>query len=172
MHGASGSGKSTLARAIGERLGLPVVELDAIYHQAGWASLPSDEFAEAAEQIAAGESWVADGNYSVTRPALWARAQRIVIIDLPRSLVLFRLLSRTLRRGIRREELWNENRESLRNLLSRDPERNLLIWSYRTHHRYRDELPAAAAATGAEVVVLRSRAEVAEHLEGLRPQTL
>lgn len=172
MHGASGSGKSTLARAIGARLGLPVFELDALRHQAGWVPLPDELFVEEATEIAAGDAWVADGNYSLTRPALWARAQRIVVLDLPRSLVLRRLLARTLRRGIRREELWNGNRESLRDLLSIDPERNVLLWSFRTHRRYREEVPGAARASGAEVVVLRSPAEVAEHLAGLRPQTL
>jgi len=36
----------------------------------------------------------------------------ILFIDLPRYRVIAQLLRRTIRRGLRREELWNGNRES------------------------------------------------------------
>jgi len=41
-------------------------------------------------------------------------------LALPRWTVMRRLLARTVRRGIVRRELWNGNRESLRNLFSTD----------------------------------------------------
>ena len=44
MVGNSGAGKSTLARALADALGVPHVELDGIYHQAGWQPLPVEEF--------------------------------------------------------------------------------------------------------------------------------
>ena len=48
VYGPSGSGTSTLARALAERLAVPVVELDAIYHgRPGWDDLSRDEFREA-----------------------------------------------------------------------------------------------------------------------------
>ncbi len=34
--GSGGAGKSTLASQMGERLGLPVIHLDAVYWQPGW----------------------------------------------------------------------------------------------------------------------------------------
>ncbi|MCL6644731.1 MAG: (d)CMP kinase, partial [Dehalococcoidia bacterium] len=54
VYGPSGSGKSTLARALGERLGLPVVELDAVYHaRSNWQDLSREEFRAAVEGLLA-----------------------------------------------------------------------------------------------------------------------
>ncbi len=46
MVGTSGSGKTTVGRALAARLGLPFVELDAIFHQPGWTELPREDFRE------------------------------------------------------------------------------------------------------------------------------
>jgi hypothetical protein len=56
-----------------------------------------------------------------------------------------RLLWRTVSRGVRRRELWNGNRESLRNLLSRDEDVNVVLWAWRKHATYRERYTAAAA---------------------------
>lgn len=42
--GNSGSGKSSVARALAARLAAVHIELDAIFHQAGWTELPVEEF--------------------------------------------------------------------------------------------------------------------------------
>ncbi len=96
------------------------------------------------------------------RDLVWARAELVVVLALPRWTVMRRLLARTVRRGIVRRELWNGNRESLRNLFSADADRNVVLWSWRTLDRYRDEVPAEARAQvpGARVVVLWDRRAV------------
>ena len=73
------------------------------------------------------------------------------------------LLRRTVTRAAVRAELWNGNRESFRNLASTDDRRNVVLWSWRTHHRYHDEVPAEARAGAphARVVVLRDRRSAA-----------
>ena len=157
VHGASGSGKSTLAGRLGAALDLPVTELDALYHQPGWTPLEDEQFKAQAREVAGGETWVVEGNYSAVRPIFWERAELIVVINVPRWRVITQLTTRTLRRGIRREELWNGNREHLRNLLSTNRERNIVLWSWSTHHRYRRAVQDAARALGtAEVVELTS----------------
>ena len=170
IYGASGSGKSTLARAVAHALDAPVLELDALYHQAQWTPLDADVFRARVGEFVAQPSWVCDGNYDVVRAAVWARATTIVLLDLPRWRVMARLGRRTLHRVLWREELWNGNKESWRNVFSRDPERNILLWSWQTHARRRAEIPMLALrdAAHARFVVITRERERRQLLEELR----
>lgn len=47
------------------------------------------------------------------------------------------LIPRTLRRALKREELWNGNTERLTNLTSLDPETSVIAWSWTHHAEYR-----------------------------------
>ena len=145
MVGNSGSGKSTLARALAARLALPCVELDAIFHQPGWTELPVEEFRAQAAEAAAGDAWVIDGNYTAVRDLVWARADSVVWIDLPRPEVMRRVVTRTVRRALRRQELWNGNREPWSNFLTLDPERSIIMWAWTQHAKYRARYEAAMA---------------------------
>ena len=154
---ASGSGKSTLGRRLAELLEVPYVELDAIHHQAGWRELTADEFRREVEPLVAGGRWVIDGVYRSKLGHLTIdAADTVVWLDLPRRTWLPRLVWRTFRRVALREELWNGNRESLRNVLfGRDA---LILFALRNdrrrQHRYPRELE------GYRVARLRSPAEV------------
>ncbi len=86
-----------------------------------------------------------DGNYSAVRPIVWARADTVVWLDLPRRTVIRQVVWRTLRRAVTRQELWNGNRESLRNFLTWDPEESIISWAWHNHGKYRDRYGAAAA---------------------------
>ena len=131
--GSSGSGKSTLGARLAAALDVPFVELDAIFHQPGWVELEREEFRARVASGVPQPGWVIDGNYGAVRGLVWDAADTVVWIDLPRSTVMRRLVWRTVRRGVRREELWNGNRESLSNLLSRDADQNVVLWSWRKH---------------------------------------
>jgi adenylate kinase family enzyme len=167
--GNSGSGKSTLAAALAEHLPAPWIELDSIFHQPGWAELPGAEFRARVEALAAGDAWVIDGNYSAVRDLVWARADTVVWIDLPRPLVMYRIISRTLRRAVLRQELWNGNREPWSNWLTLDPERSIIMWSWTQHAKYRVRYGGAMADPALShltFVRLRSPAEVRAFLSG------
>lgn len=129
VYGPSGSGKSTFARELGHRLGLPVVELDAVFHsRPNWNDLTRDEFRAAVSEILERErgGWVIEGNYATVRDLILPRADTVVRLRLPFRIVYPRLVRRTLTRGMRRELLWGVNRESLRMaLLTRD---SMLLW--------------------------------------------
>jgi len=79
-----------------------------------------------------------------------------------------RIALRTTRRIVRRTELWNGNRETLRNaVVARD---NLFSWAIRSHFRKRRQLPAAAARhPQLRLVRLRSRRQVAAFLDSVSP---
>lgn len=160
--GNSGSGKSTLARALAARLDVPYVELDAIYHQAGWTPLDPDMFVARVGEVAFGTGWVIDGNYEAVRSLVWECADTVVWVDPPRHVVMRRVTGRTLSRAITRRELWNGNRERVRNVLSRDENVNILLWAWRSHARYRDRYSAAMADPAQarlRFVRVRSRAD-------------
>jgi adenylate kinase family enzyme len=172
--GNSGSGKSVLAAAIAGRLGgVPHLELDAVKHQPNWTERPPDQMRAIVAERAAADRWVIDGNYAaVVQDLVWARADTVVWLDLPRRVVMRQIVGRTLRRVIRREELWNGNRERWRNLLTLDPEESVIVWAWVSHDRYRARYEAAMreeAWAHLRFVRLRSRQEVRAFLGSINP---
>jgi adenylate kinase family enzyme len=142
--GNSGSGKSTLARRLAERLGVPWLELDSVYHQPGWQPLAAEVFRDRVATFTSADGWVVDGNYSGVRDLVWGRADTVVWLDLPRRSVMRQIVGRTLRRAALRVELWNGNRERWGNLFSRDPERSVIAWAWQRHSSYRHRYALAA----------------------------
>ncbi|TDD04189.1 adenylate kinase [Nonomuraea deserti] len=143
MVGNSGSGKSTLAAGLAELLGVPWLELDSIFHMAGWTPRPAEEFRADVDRFTAAVGWVVDGNYSAVRDLVWSRADTVVWLDLPRRTMMRRLLGRTLRRMATGAELWNGNKESFRFLLDKDES---ILWHAWTGHTRLRELFREAAA--------------------------
>lgn len=138
--GATGSGKTNLARQVSKSLSVPHIELDGIYHQPGWTPLPVPEFRARVSEKAAGPEWVIDGNYSDVRDLVWGAADAVIVLDYPRSIVMNRVVRRSLVRAATRRQLWNGNQESFKFLLSKDPEKNIIRWASAAidtlHERY------------------------------------
>lgn len=158
VFGQSGSGKTTTARLLARRMGVPVLELDSVFHQPGWEPLPEPAFRERVTHFIAANpgGWVIEGNYRGVRDIVLDGADTAVWIRLPFRTVYPRLVSRTVRRSWRRTPLWNGNRESFRmSFLSRE---SILLWgltNWRPHVR-KMAPDLAAARTTTNVVVLRS----------------
>lgn len=169
VQGASGSGKTTLAAALASRLKFPHLELDGLFHQPNWTPLELERFREAVEEFTEQPHWVIDGNYSHVRDIIWSKADVIAFIDLPRFRVMVRVVKRTMFRLFRREEMWNGNRESLRNVMSLDPARNIMLWSWTTHAKYHEQVPADARsqADHAQILMLRSPRDVDQFLNSM-----
>jgi len=89
------------------------------------------------------DGWVADGNYMWD--LVWVMADTVVWLDFSRPVVMRRVIGRSLRRVLARQELWNENRERLGNLLSWNPEQSIIRWTWTQHAKYRERYRAAAS---------------------------
>jgi adenylate kinase family enzyme len=164
--GGSGAGKSTLARDLADGLGLPYTEIDSLYHGPGWTERAS--FVDDVRAFAAGERWVCEWQYDVARPILLARCDLLVWLDLPRRVTTWRVVRRTVRRRLRREVLWNGNREGSlwRILVDRE---QIIRWAWTSHPRAAQRVAAAQAEQpDLPVVRLRSSTEVDRWLARLR----
>jgi adenylate kinase family enzyme len=168
--GNTGSGKTTVARALAEKLEFPVLELDSVYNQPGWEPLPEEEFRVRIADFALNQSWIIDGNYNSLgmQELIWPVADTLVWLDMSRWVVMRRVIARTVRRAITREELWNGNREPLSNFTRLDPEKNIIRWAWTRHDHYREryqEVLAGPDMVHLRVVRLRTPGEVNTFLD-------
>jgi adenylate kinase family enzyme len=141
--GNTGSGKTTVASGLAAALGVPHLELDAVFHQPGWQPLETGEFRRIVSEFTAGPSWIVDGNYSDVRDIVWDGADTVIWVDPPRHRVMRQLIARTLRRMTTGAELWNGNRERWSYLFNR--EESIILWAWTHHRKYRDRYLAAQA---------------------------
>lgn len=157
--GVSGAGKTTLCREIARRSGIPHTEIDALFHGPGWT--PRPEFVADVQRLVSQPSWVTEWQYDAARPLLAERADTLVWLDLPFWTVTFhRVVRRTVRRSLRREELWNGNREAPLRSIVTDPE-HIIRWAVATRNSCRHRIPVLGRTHPAlRVVRLRTRREV------------
>lgn len=143
--GTSGSGKSRLAEEVASRMGLPRLELDAVFWDAGWRKRDTDEARELVRSFVAEHprGWVIDGNWTTRLDGMLDPphgSDAVVWLDHPRRVVMARVVRRTLRRGILREELWHGNRERPSSWLRPSPDENILAWAWTSHPVVRERM--------------------------------
>ena len=154
---ASGSGKTTVGRMLAERLGVPFHELDALYHGPNWTPATREELLAKVEPIVASEAWVIDGTYrGLIGDIVPQSADVVVWLDLPMRIWLPRLVRRSARYVIRKQELWSGNRERWRDVLH--PTNSVVIYALRNYRKTRRMLanelmrfPVARLRTTADV---------------------
>lgn len=141
VYGPSGSGKSTLSRALGARFDLPLLELDAVFHAyPNWVDLSREEFRERVIEYldAHPDCWVIEGNYSHVRDLILPLAETAIWLDLPFPLVYRRLAWRTIWRSFTHGELWNGNKETIRQTFF--SKYSMLVWGVTSWRRSRRSL--------------------------------
>ena len=138
---ASGNGKTTVGRMLAEQMGVPFYELDALHHGPNWTEATPEELLAKVKPIVASPAWVIDGTYrGKVGDIVPANADLVVWLDLPLRVWLPRLLRRTAGRVLRKEELWNGNRERWRDALH--PTNSVVIHALRTHRQTQRTLEA------------------------------
>ena len=139
--GVSGAGKSTLCKEIAQRTDLPYTELDSLHHGPGWTK--RDAFEADVAGIAASAEWVSEWQYAEVRPLLERRAELLVWLDLPTRVTMSRVIHRTVRRAVTREELWNGNREpGIWHAMTASD--GIIRWAWQTRDNWRHIVPHVA----------------------------
>ena len=133
--GTSGAGKTTLSKRLAGVLGAPHIELDAINWGANWRDLNSHEpetFRSRVLDAVAADKWVCDGNYTLVRDLVFARAEGLVWLDPPKHRVMRQVIVRSWSRAMQGDELWpgTGNRETFSRWLSKD---HPIRWAYDTY---------------------------------------
>ncbi len=78
---------------------------------------------------------MADGNFMQVRDLIWERATHLVWLNYSFPRILGRVLIRTLARIIRRERLYNDNRETLFKAFCTSD--SIIWWAVKTFRPYR-----------------------------------
>ena len=157
--GSGGAGKSTLGRRLGALLELPVIHLDRHYWNPGWVPTEKSAWAEQVTELASGDAWVMDGNYSGTLDIRFPRAQSVLLLDPPPWRCVWRIYKRRF------------SSESRPDIPDECPDRvdvQFLWWvaSYRWRSRHR-VLARVAQYPHVEFRTLRSDREVTRFLSSL-----
>jgi adenylate kinase family enzyme len=160
--GSSGAGKSTFARALGARLGVPVVHLDALFWQPGWVEPENAAFRAAVAAAIAGDAWVTDGNYvGRTFDLRLPRADTVIFLHQPRWLCVFRILRRWLTAfGRTRPDMAEGCRENF--------SWDFFLWTWQFEAKHEPRILAAAERYPTPITHLRGGAAMARFLAEAR----
>lgn len=121
-------GKSSLARALGVKLDLPVIEIDAIHWLPNWIERPRHESVRIVETAIESmpDGWICDGNYfSGAGNSSIAQADTVIWVRMPRLVVLWRVVRRSFRRARDKRRICGSNYESWSRMLGPDA---LWLW--------------------------------------------
>jgi adenylate kinase family enzyme len=124
--GTSGAGKTTLAGRIGQLLGIEHTELDSLFHGPDW--VPLESFETEVRRFSSEPAWVTEWQYGAVRELLAERADLMLWLDLPRRTVMRQVITRTVRRRLQREVLWNRNMEPPLHTILFDPD-HVVRWA-------------------------------------------
>lgn len=162
--GSSGAGKSTLARRLGERLGIEVIHLDALFWKPGWVETPRPEWAALQRELVRRPAWIMDGGYGGTLDIRYQAADTIVFLDLPRLVCIWRAIKRRVaNHGRTRPDMAAGCPERL------DPGHLKYIWDYPKRRRGQVLQKLAEYAASKRCVHLRSNRDVDRFIGGLSP---
>lgn len=147
--GTTSSGKSTLAEQLAKKLNLEFIELDALFWEPNWQGANVGVFRKRVETATSSQrgksedssGWVVAGNYRIVRDLIWPKAQAVIWLDYPLHIVFWRMLTRTIRRAVAQEELWNGNRETFWAHLKFWSNDSLFNWLFKTYWRRKRETP-------------------------------
>lgn len=132
--GTSGCGKTTLAGKLAKKFDLTDIELDELFWKPGWKTSSHEEFSQKIEsKLSESSGWVIHGNYSKTRDLYWEKGTHLIWLDYSFFRIFYRVVTRTVRRVMKRETVCNGNREGfVQSFMSKD---SIILWMLKTYKR-------------------------------------
>lgn len=134
--GSSSSGKTTLGKQLSSILHHPHKELDFFNWEANWTEADKEVFRQRVDEFTSKDSWITDGNYGRVQDLTIERSTLVIWLDYSLPLILSRFFRRSIRRSITKEELWNGNKETLKN--SMWGKESLLAWILQVYQRNKE----------------------------------
>jgi adenylate kinase family enzyme len=139
--GVTSSGKSSLAEKLAQCCDLNYIELDALHWESNWQAAPLEVFRARVEGATKAERWIVAGNYHIVRDLIWPKAEVIIWLDYPLSIMFWQLTRRSFRRWWTQELLWGTNHELLWTHFKLWSTDSLYHWLFKTYWRRKREYP-------------------------------
>jgi len=154
--GCPGAGKSTFARALGGKLGLPVIHMDRLYWNADGTSVDEETLERRVAGAIKQTEWIIDGNYRRTLELRMRACDTIFFLDLPVGQCIESIIARV---GTKRDDLpWVES----------GPDEEFLGYVRAFPHEQLGEIYCLLEKYGDKnITVFKSRAEVDQYLASL-----
>ena len=92
--GCCGAGKSTLAKKLSAKTGLPIIHLDKEYWNPNWEETPKVEWERKIKLLVSQSNYIMDGNYSGSLHLRLPSADKIIFLDYPTRICLWRVIKR------------------------------------------------------------------------------
>ncbi len=127
--GCPASGKSTLGKIISKQLGIPIFHLDKYFWMLPKGVKQDDFISHQKQLINNNPSWIIDGDFTKSQSfdLRLAHADTIIMYDLPKYLIYFRFIKRSIRDfGKSRPDMPEHRKETLATIWHLAK----YIWSY------------------------------------------
>lgn len=133
--GSSGAGKSYLSDQLAKHSGFKKYCLDDFFWLPGWQIREITAFRHSISDLIKEDSWIIEGVYSQISPDLLQEIDSVIWLDPPLYKMIYRVLKRSLINIFLKKEICNGNRETFRNLFSRQSILLFLLKSYRSNRK-------------------------------------
>lgn len=154
--GNSGSGKTSLGRYLSAKLDIECFDLDEFYWLPHWEKRNEDEFVLLVKKATSNDTWIICGNQSKYRSIFWPKADLIIWLDLPLSVLIWRVFKRGICQWVSKETICNGNKQTFSQLYFL-----LFHWVIKTYpKRKKDYATASKEPMKAKWVHLTSSKEV------------
>ncbi|WP_264738064.1 topology modulation protein [Cytobacillus firmus] len=164
---SAGAGKSTFARKLGEKTGIEVHHLDAVFWKPGWVESGLQEFSDAQRKLVKKQQWIIEGNYSNTFEIRAAACDTVIYLELPLYLCMYRVLKRWLTNlGKIRPDMADGCKEKLDWKFIK-----FILTTYGPRKKKMAERIDIFAAEGKKVIALKNKSDIDSYIEDFDVKT-